>query len=95
MKIPRRYGKNNILMDIENQGGNPTPLQELMLSINDLKNTYVNLSKITIHDYFNDVNLLSNKDCKTLKSIIENSVQKMSAFSIHTAKSKKVKKSDN
>ncbi len=92
MEKPRRYGKNKILSDIENQDGTATPIQNLMLSINDLKNTYVNLSNISIYDYFNDNKLLNDEEYVEIKKIIDESVWKLSKYNINTLRAKKVKK---
>jgi len=89
MEKPRRYGKSKILSDIENQDGLASSLQNLMLSINDLKNTYVNLSNITISDYFNEKKILSNSDCDIIKKIIDESVENLSCYNINNLKPKK------
>jgi hypothetical protein len=69
-KLPRRYGKQNILKDIETQGGKMTPLQNAMLKVNDLKNIYVNLSARGIKDMVSGTNLLSDEDCRDIVSVV-------------------------
>ena len=72
-EIPRRYGKEKILKDIESQGGKATSLQNAMLRVNDLKNIYVNLSNRGIKDMCgnSDVKLLSDADCRTITAAIK------------------------
>lgn len=69
--LPRRYGKLNILKDIETQGGKATPTQRAMLKVNDLKNIYVNLSARGIKDMLGGSNLLSDEDCRKIVSAIK------------------------
>lgn len=75
--IPRRYGKEKILKDIESQGGKPTTLQRTMLRVNDLKNIYVNLSARGVKDMVGGTNLLSESDCKDIQSAIKIMEQKL------------------
>jgi hypothetical protein len=69
-ELPRRYGKEKIVKDIERQNGNATPVQRAMLKVNDLKNIYVNLSARGIKDMLGDTNLLSDEDCRKIVSVI-------------------------
>ncbi len=39
-ELPKWYGKEKIVKDIERQGGNATPVQRAMIKLNDLKNLY-------------------------------------------------------
>lgn len=71
LKLPRRYGKEKILKDIEAQGGKATPLQNAMLRVNDLKNIYVNLSARGIKDMCGGSKLLSDVDCREITSAIK------------------------
>jgi hypothetical protein len=76
--LPRRYGKSEILKDIEKQGTRPTPLQTAMLRVNDLKNAYVTLSNRGISDMLGGTNLLSDEDCRDITSsiaILENKLK--------------------
>jgi hypothetical protein len=68
--LPRRYGKEKILKDIEAQGGKANPTQRAMLKVNDLKNIYVNLSARGIKDMIGGTNLLSDEDCRKITSVI-------------------------
>ena len=70
VEIPRRYGRLNILKDIEAQGGKATPVQRAMLKVSDLKNIYVNLSTRGIKDMVGGANLLSDEDCRKIVSAI-------------------------
>lgn len=72
-ELPRRYGKEKILKDIETQGGKATPLQNAMLRVNDLKNIWVNLSARGIKDMCgeSEVKLLSDADCRDITSAIK------------------------
>ena len=69
-ELPRRYGKEKITQDINNQGGTATPVQRAMLKVNDLKNIYVNLSARGIKDMLGDAGLLSDEDCRKIVSVI-------------------------
>ncbi len=72
-ELPRRYGKEKILKDIDLQGGKATPLQNAMLRVNDLKNIWVNLSARGIKDMCgeSEVKLLSDADCRDITSAIK------------------------
>jgi hypothetical protein len=67
--VPRRYGKENVERDITNQGGTATPLQRAMLSTNNLKNLYVNMSNKLIKDYFGDA-VLTDDDYRKIQSVV-------------------------
>ena len=69
-ELPRRYGKEKIIQDIEKQGGNATPVQRAMLKVNDMKNMYVNLSTRGIKDMLGGAGLLSDEDCRKIVSVI-------------------------
>jgi glycerophosphoryl diester phosphodiesterase len=69
-EIPRRYGKEKILKDINKQGGNPTLVQRAMLRVNDLKNIYAVLSSRGIKDMVTGTNTLSDVDCRDIISAI-------------------------
>lgn len=69
-EIPRRYGKEKILRDIEAQGGNATPLQNAMLKVNGMKNIYVNLNARLIKDMFGKDRILSDEDYRTINSVM-------------------------
>ena len=75
--IPRRYGKEKILEDIEKQGTKATPLQNAMLSVNRLKNIYVNLSARGIKDMFSGTKLLSDADCRDIVAVVQIAERKL------------------
>lgn len=78
--LPRRYGKTEILKDIQEQGTKATPLQTAMLRVNDLKNYYVTLSNRGISDMLGGTTLLSDEDCRDITSsiaILENKLKKI------------------
>ncbi len=67
--VPRRYGKENVERDITIQGGVATPLQRAMLSTNNLKNLYVNMSNKLIREYFGDA-VLTDEDYRKIQSVV-------------------------
>ena len=69
-ELPRRYGKEAILRDVEAQGGKATNVQLTALSVNSLKNTYVNLSTRLIKDMFSDEVKLSDEEYRVIRSTI-------------------------
>jgi hypothetical protein len=91
MSIPKRYGKNQILKDIDEQGGKPTPLQEMMLSLNELKNLYANLNKRGMEELFSDSPTLSDIQCEHIKKSIKSIVSDLSTYTIRNSKPKKTK----
>lgn len=67
IEIPRRYGKKNILADIEAQGGVPTLCQSALLQLNDLKNIVVILNNKGIKDIFTeDKDLLTSEEYREI-----------------------------
>jgi hypothetical protein len=70
IELPRRYGKEKIMADIQAQGGKATPLQNAMLKVNDLKNIYVNLSARGIKDMVGGSKLISDEDSRKIVSAI-------------------------
>lgn len=68
--LPRRYGKEKIDRDIVSQGGVATPIQRAMLSTNNLKNLFVNISNKLIKDYFADEPTLTNEDYRKIQSVV-------------------------
>lgn len=68
--LPRRYGKANIVKDIEKQGGKATNAQLTALAVNDLKNIYVNLSNRLINDMLTDNPKLTDEDYRDIRSAI-------------------------
>ena len=51
-KIPRRYGKDKILADIDRDQRKASQVEKTIISINKIKNMYVNLERRLIHDLF-------------------------------------------
>jgi len=75
--LPRRYGKVEILKDIEKQGTRPTPLQTAMLRVNDLKNQYIRLTNKMIKSMFGVGVVLSDEECRDITSAISILEQKI------------------
>jgi hypothetical protein len=67
---PRRYGKEKIDRDITIQGGVATPIQRAMLSTNNLKNLFVNISNKLIKDYFTDEPSLTDEDYRKIQAVV-------------------------
>lgn len=91
MKLPRRFGKENVIELIRNQDGKATPLQEMMLSLNDLKNTYTNLNQRAIQELFSENPVIKDKECQFIKMTIDDLVNKLSNYTIRSTKPKKNK----
>jgi len=68
--LPRRYGKANIVKDIEKQGGKATNAQLSALAVNELKNIYVILSNRLINDMLTDNPKLIDEDYREIRSTI-------------------------
>jgi hypothetical protein len=68
--IPKRYGKDKIISDIEKQGGKPTNAQLTALEINDLKNIYAKLNTRLIKDMVLNDQVLSDEEYRTIRSTI-------------------------
>jgi len=69
--LPRRYGKMNIVKDIQNQGGKATNAQLAALEVNDLKNIYINLNNRLINDLLTDNPRLNDEDYRDIRSAIK------------------------
>lgn len=69
--LPRRYGKANIVKDIEKQGGKATNAQLTALSVNNLKNLYVNLNNRLVKDMLTDNPILTDEDYREIRSTIQ------------------------
>ena len=76
-KLTRRYGKNSVLKDIEKQGGKPTNAQLTALSVNELKNTYVNLNSRLIKDMLMDKPILTDEDYRDIRATITLLINKL------------------
>jgi hypothetical protein len=68
--LPRRYGKANILKDIEAQDGKATNAQLTALAVNDLKNIYVNLNARLVNDLLTDTPKLTVEDYRDIRATI-------------------------
>ena len=68
--LPRRYGKANILKDIEAQKGKATNAQLTALAVNDLKNIYVNLNARLVNDLLTDTPKLTVEDYRDIRATI-------------------------
>jgi hypothetical protein len=67
---PRRLGKRAVEKMIAERGEKTEPLR-MMLSVNDLKNTYLKLERKGINEVFDELGKLSDKDCRTVIASIE------------------------
>lgn len=76
--LPRRYGKMNIIKDIEKQGGRATSVQRAMLKVNELKNMYVKLSNRGIKHMIAGSDMLSDEDCRKITAAITTFNRQMS-----------------
>lgn len=76
IKVPRRWGKQDILSDIEANDGNKTEVHRLGLANNDLKNTYLRLEKLVINERFKDANKVSEKEMRDLIGAINTLIKK-------------------
>lgn len=76
-KLPRRYGKVQLMEDIKKNGGKKTDLQRAMLSINELRNIYVNLLARCIKDYIGEAGLMSASECRDIVATVETVKKKL------------------
>jgi len=67
---PRRYGKNQIKVDVEAQGGIPTSAQESMLLLGDLKAMTSTLLNRGVSDRYKGTVNFSDADHRKIKSAI-------------------------
>lgn len=65
-KLPKWYGKNQILMAIEKRGGRKTEKERMMLKVNDLKNIFAKLNRKGIANLLGDANTLTDEECRTI-----------------------------
>ena len=75
--LPRRYGKANILKDIEAQKGKATNAQLTALAVNDLKNIYVNLNARLVNDLLTDTPKLTVEDYRDIRATITNAKNRL------------------
>ena len=69
-KVPKWYGKERLIKDIAEQGGEANPTQRAMLELNELKNIYSKLLSRGIKDLETGSKILSEDDCRTIESTI-------------------------
>lgn len=84
-KVPRRYGKQQILDDIKTQNGLVYPLQRTMLNLAELKALQGNLASKGVSDFFKGSQKLSKQDLKDINAAIRDFKQKVA----HITKRKK------
>jgi hypothetical protein len=68
--LPRRYGKTNIVNDIEKQGGKATNAQLTALAVNDLKNLWCNLSTKMVSELLSGNQTLTDVQYREIRSTI-------------------------
>ena len=69
-KISKWYGKERLVKEIAEQGGEANPTQRAMLELNELKNIYSKLLTKGIKDLETGSEILSEEDCRTIESTI-------------------------
>jgi hypothetical protein len=69
-QLPRRYGREKVLIDIENQGGKASNVQLTALAVNDLKNIYVNLNARMVNDLLTNKPKLTDEDYRDIRATI-------------------------
>lgn len=68
--LPRRFGKDKIIKEIEKQNGKATPPQLAALDLNDLKNITIVLNTRLIKDMLTDDKTLSEVDYREIRSAV-------------------------
>ena len=79
-ELPKWYGKSKVLIDIKNQGGVATAPQLGVISINDVHNTYLKMTRITISDMFTDDRILSDEKYRKVKAANKTYLNQMNAI---------------
>jgi hypothetical protein len=69
-KLPRRYGKEQIIKDIAKQDGKATNAQLTAISVNDLKNLWANLSNKMIKELLGTPSL-NDADYREIRATIK------------------------
>ncbi|WP_242093136.1 hypothetical protein [Aestuariivivens sediminicola] len=69
-KHPKRYGKEQIEIDILAQGGVPTQNQKTLLLLAEMKTLYTNLSYKCISDHYKGTEKILSEDHKTIRKAI-------------------------
>lgn len=62
-KLPKWYGKKQLLADIESQEGEMSEQQRMMLKVNDLKNIFSKLNRKGINNCLGD-GKMTDKECR-------------------------------
>lgn len=71
-KLPRRYGKEKIMKDVQNQGFPATSLQRTLIDVYELRNIHVKLADRCISDMFGDTpKHFTSEDCRKISAIIK------------------------
>jgi hypothetical protein len=81
LKIPRRYGKQQVEKDIIHQNGVITELQKTMLSINELKSLYINLQGKSTSDRYRNTNKISKRDGQKIRFAIKRFKEEVKSIS--------------
>lgn len=68
-KLPKHYGKEKILKDIEENNGK-SELDITMLALNDLRNIYAKLKNRCIKDKLRGTNNLTTADCREIVAVV-------------------------
>jgi hypothetical protein len=79
-ELPKWYGKSKVLIDIENQGGIATAPQLGVISINDIHNIYLKMTRITINDMLTDNRILTDEEYRKVKAINKTYSNQMKAI---------------
>lgn len=93
-KIPRRYGKDKVLADIEKDQRKASQVEKAIIAANSIKNIYVNLERRLIHDLFVEREefegevILTDEECRDIIAI-----QQLMNNKLRSILSKKVRKS--
>lgn len=66
--LPKWHGKNKVLEDIKNQDTSATAPQLAVISINDIHNVYLKMTRITINDMFTDNRILTDEQYRKVKA---------------------------
>lgn len=67
-ELPKWHGKNKVLEDIKNQDSPATAPQLAVISINDIHNIYLKMTRITINDMFTDNRILTDEQYRKVKA---------------------------
>jgi len=69
-ELPRRFGHNKIMIEIEKQGGKATNAQLTAIELNSLKNLYSNLDARLVKAMLSDDKSLNDEDYRDIRSAI-------------------------